>query len=93
MLSRVIEVHHRGGYRLFLHFADGASGELDLSPLLHFNGLLAPLRDEPYFAQVRIDSESGTIVWPNGVDLCPDVLRHHVTGDSLPGRQGSADAH
>ena len=33
-----------------------------------------PLRDPDYFAQVRVDPEAGTIVWPNGVDLDPQVL-------------------
>lgn len=33
-----------------------------------------PLRDLSYFAQVRVDPEAGTIVWPNGADLDPLVL-------------------
>ena len=27
-----------------------------------------------YFAQVRVDPEIGTITWPSGVDLAPEVL-------------------
>jgi hypothetical protein len=26
------------------------------------------------FAQVELDHQTGTIVWPNGADLDPDVL-------------------
>jgi hypothetical protein len=33
-----------------------------------------PLQDPDYFAQVRVDPELGTVVWPNGYDLDPDVL-------------------
>ena len=90
MLSDIVEVRHLGGYRLFLRFSDGRSGELDLAPLLHFNGVFVPLRDENYFALVRVDPDCGTIVWPNGADLDPDVLRHHVTGEPLPGQEGGA---
>jgi hypothetical protein len=90
MLSEIVEVRHLGAHRLFLRFADGGSGEVDLAPVLRFNGVFAPLRDEKYFAQVRVDADSGTIVWPNGADLCPDVLRHHVTGEPLPGQGGGA---
>jgi len=90
MLSDIVEVRYVEGYRMFLRFGDGRSGELDLAPLLHFNGVFAPLRDQTYFARVRVDPDSGTIVWPNGADLCPDVLRHHLTGEPLPGQQGGA---
>ena len=43
------------------------------------------LQDPEYFAQVRVGSESGTIVWPNGVDLDPDVLCHeaHFPGEPI----------
>ena len=39
-----------------------------------------PLEDVAYFKQVQIDPEAGTIVWPNGVDFCPDVLYSLATG-------------
>ena len=30
MLARVIDARHAGGYRVWLRFADGLSGEIDL---------------------------------------------------------------
>jgi len=37
--------------------------------------VLEPLRDDPeLFRPVRVDEELGTIVWPNGADMDPDVL-------------------
>lgn len=86
MLNDIVEVRHLDAHRLFLRFSDGRSGELDLAPLLDFTGVFAPLRDPAYFAQVRLDSELGTIVWPNGADLDPDVLHHRLTGEALPGQ-------
>jgi uncharacterized protein DUF2442 len=86
MLNDIVEVRHLGGHCLFRRFADGAAGEDDLAPLLQFTGLFEPLREPEYFALVRVDSDAGTIVWPNGADLCPDVLRHHLTGVPLPGQ-------
>jgi len=32
------------------------------------------LRDRSLFMAVRVDPECGTIVWPNGADMDPDVL-------------------
>ncbi|MGB0738355.1 MAG: DUF2442 domain-containing protein, partial [Ilumatobacteraceae bacterium] len=40
-----------------------------------------PLRAVDYFAQVSVDEELGTVVWPNGADLAPDVL--HAEAMSL----------
>jgi len=36
--------------------------------------VFAPLRDPGAFAQVRVDPETGTITWPDGADLAPEVL-------------------
>lgn len=92
MLSDIVEVRYLEAYRLFLRFSDGRSGELDLQPLLDFTGVFAPLREPAYFAQVRVEPDSGTIVWPNGADLDPDVLRHALTGKSLPGQDSARRA-
>ena len=71
MLNDIVEARHLGGYRLYLRYADGAAGELDLAPLLQFTGVFEPLRDPAYLALVRVDPDAGTTVWPNGADLCP----------------------
>ena len=80
MLRDVVEVRPLGGYRLHLRFEDGVEGDLDLAKAIEFKGIFAPLRDEKEFAKVRLHPELGTIVWPNGADLDPDVLYSLVTG-------------
>lgn len=53
---------------------DGAEGTIDLDPYLR-GPVFAEIRGDPrVFASVNVDSEAGTIVWPNGADLAPDVL-------------------
>ena len=61
-------------YRLRLTFSDGLMGDVDLSHLHGWEGVFTPLRDPQFFAQVRVDPEIGTITWPNGIDLAPEVL-------------------
>lgn len=90
MMNDIVEVKHLGNHRLFLRFARGSAGEIDLGPLLRFTGIFEPLRDPEFFALVRVNPEIGTIIWPNGADLCPDVLRHHLTGEPPPGQTDSA---
>ena len=53
---------------------NGAEKDVDLTPYL-VGPIFEPLKqDEKKFRQVRVDPELGTIVWPNGADICPDVL-------------------
>ena len=91
MLPNVVSVERLGGYRLRLRFNDGVEGEVDLEKTIEFGGVFAKLKDPSFFAQVRVDPEAGTIVWPNGADLDPLVLHSRVTGESIdlkpPSRQ------
>ena len=72
----VLHVEHLGEFRLRLTFADGLTTELDLADRLagRVGPVFEPLRDPAFFALVTVDSELGTIVWPNGADLAPDAL-------------------
>lgn len=83
MLKDIVEVRHLGGYRLQVRFEDGVTGELDLGATLQFRGVFAPLKDVAEFAKVRVNPEFGTIVWPNGADLDPDVLYAAITGQPI----------
>ncbi len=83
MLIDIVEAEPRGGHRLWLRFADGSAGEVDLDDLVTFDGIFAVLVDPAAFAAVRVDSEAGTVVWPNGADLDPDVLYAAVTGEPI----------
>ena len=81
MLPRVKQVRRLGEYRLELSFTDGTKGELDFAQrVVGRGGVFSPLEDPFFFGQVKVDPEAGTIVWPNEVDFCPDVLYSLVTG-------------
>lgn len=86
----LVEAHPVSGFRLFLRFEDGAAGEIDLANRLSFDGVFAPLRDAAVFAGVRLDPDLGTVTWPSGADLCPDVLRQWLTNEALPATTGMA---
>jgi len=89
MMKDVVEVRPLGGHRLYLRFEDGVAGELDFADLLRFDGIFAPLRDPAAFALVRIHAELGTIAWPNGADLDPDVLYAELSGTAIAVRPDS----
>jgi hypothetical protein len=72
-----------GHYRLRLTFSDGLVGDVDLSHLRDQGGVFVPLRDSAFFAQVRVDPEIGTVTWPGGVDLAPEVLYERAAAHAI----------
>ena len=84
MLKDVIAVTPLDGYRVRVRFENGAEGEVEVAALIDFKGVFATLRDKAIFDQVRVEPNLGTIAWPGGGDLDPDMLYAHVTGQPLP---------
>jgi hypothetical protein len=71
-LVRIREAKPLDGYRVQLTLTDGRMVERDLGPML-VGPVFAEIRnDEARLREIRV--EGGTVVWPNGADLCPDVL-------------------
>jgi len=84
MLPRVTRVRHLKDYRLEIGFSDGSVAELDFrARIVGRGGVFRALQDVEVFAQVEVDPEAGTLVWPNGVDFCPDVLYAEATGKPI----------
>ena len=82
-MVRVQKVTPLDGFTLRLEFTDGSARTLDMEPYLK-GPIFEPLRrDIALFRSVRVDEELGTIVWPNGADVCPDVLVHGRTPVAL----------
>ena len=73
MFLHVSSVDPRDGYALRLEFNDGTVRDVDLSHELH-GEVFEPLRDPAFFAQVRVNPETGTVEWPNGADFAPEFL-------------------
>jgi hypothetical protein len=77
--SRVLD-----GYRLDLTFSDGKRGVVDLrNRIVGKGGLYQALEDIEFFRKVSVNTELGTVVWPNGMDICPDLLYSLAMGETL----------
>lgn len=63
-----------------LLFDDGVVRDVEYLPGDDRGSMVTPLNDPEYFAKVAVDSEARTVVWPNGLDLAPEVLH----GDHEP---------
>lgn len=83
MVKDIIEVKPLLNYQLYLKFEDNSEGIIDVSKLVEFKDIFAPLQDLNYFRTVKFNPEWGTIYWENGADLDPDVLYSLVTGEPI----------
>jgi len=72
-LHEIIEVKLVKGYTVEIVFDDLKRGVINLRKYLG-KGIFKSLVDIKKFNQFRVDAELGTICWPNGADIAPEVL-------------------
>jgi hypothetical protein len=72
-LNRVTEFEIVSDYTIRLTFDDQTERVIDFEPILT-GPLFGPLKDKILFEQVKLDETFGTLEWPNGADISPEVL-------------------
>ena len=75
----VKEIKGVNNYELLLLFNNNEVRKVNLKPKLKEwtttpYSKFGQLLNVSYFKTVRLDEEMETIVWSNGIDLCPNVL-------------------
>jgi hypothetical protein len=76
-----VEVPRHGALRIT--FADGLTGEVEVLSRMH-GPVFERARTPVGFVEVRIDTELGTVCWPGGADLAPDMLYERVRTGAWP---------
>lgn len=72
-IYRVVDFKVVGDYILHVEFEDGLDRTIDLEAVLE-GEMFGPLKDPRLFAQVELDPETHTLIWPNGADFDPETL-------------------
>ena len=77
--NEVKGVRSIGGHRLRVVFTDGYIGDIDLWPLFANprGPMSAPLKDAEFFQRVTVEPDLSVPTWPNGYDICADVMRYY----------------
>ena len=73
LMCRVREFEIVAPHTLRVVFDDATEQVINFEPVLR-GELYGPLRDQALFNRVAVDSEVGTLVWPNGADFDPATL-------------------
>jgi hypothetical protein len=72
-IHRVAHFDIVGPYTLAVAFTDGTAQRINFRPVLH-GAVFGVLQDLATFNAVTLDSEIGTLTWPNGADFDPATL-------------------
>ena len=71
-MVRIVDVRPLNGFQVELKLTTGEVVQRDLRPFL-LGPVFESVREHAdEFRQVR--AQEGTLAWPNGADLCPDVV-------------------
>lgn len=77
-MFKPVDVKALPGYKVWLRYADGTEGDVDLSHLAG-RGVFALWLDDAAFQKVHIGSH-GQIAWSDEVEICPDSIYLRLTG-------------
>ena len=80
MFLHVTKAKYIEDYKVEVSFNNGRKGVADLFEALR-GSIFEPLKDKSIFANLKIDNELATIVWPNGADLAPKYIYFRVFRD------------
>jgi hypothetical protein len=77
-MIKLLEAKAAPEYRLWLRFADGVEGEVDLADLVG-QGVFKAWEDPAFFENVRVE-RGRSVSWGGEIDLCADSLYLEITG-------------
>jgi len=77
-MPALLEVQARTPYRLWLRYADGTEGVIDLGDLVA-RGVFRALHEPRAFERVHVGAQ-GQVAWTPDLELCADALWLRLTG-------------
>ena len=80
-----VSVRYLKDYDVEVVFANGEKHRVPLRDEIvsRDSQLIRPLKNKSFFAKVFVNPEGGNLEWPNGYDICPDILYWLATGKPI----------
>jgi len=72
------KIQYEKNYTYYIQFENKLSREVDFKPFL-WGKAFEELKEQSYFKKATIDDITGTISWPNGVDIAPETLYEKIS--------------
>jgi Protein of unknown function (DUF2442) len=78
VMMDIVGVRALPDYRIWVRYADGVEGEVDLSSYVG-KGVFSAWNDPSFFNRVHL-SAHGSIAWSDDIELCADSVYLELTG-------------
>ena len=78
MQPKIKKISYKKDYIYSIEFENNKRGDINFKSFL-WGDAFKPLQDTQYFQKAFIDKTSGTITWPNGVDIAPETLYSKIS--------------
>lgn len=77
-MKQIIDVKPLKNYRVYIKFKDGKEGIVSLADLVG-KGIFKKWQKHPEeFSKVKVNPQTHTLTWPDGIDICPDSLYEDI---------------
>lgn len=73
MTSKIVKLQYKNNYTYYIVFEDKREGEVDFTSFL-WGEAFEELKNKTLFKKATINKTTGTISWPNGVELAPEAV-------------------
>lgn len=83
-MLRIAKANALEGFRVAITLTDGTERVIDVEGRLR-GPWFEPIRSDPALFR-QVTAEGGTLTWPTGQDLCPDVLLENDVARSMAAR-------
>ncbi len=81
MTPKISKIQYKEAYIYQIRFADNLEGTINFKPFL-WGEAFEVLKDQTIFKKAFIDDITGTITWPNGVDIAPETIYAKISTNS-----------
>lgn len=77
MTPKIKKIQYKKDFIYYILFEDNREGDIDFKPFL-WGKAFKKLEDLSFFQKASIEETTGTISWPNGVDIAPETLYEKI---------------
>ncbi|NOQ30817.1 MAG: DUF2442 domain-containing protein [Helicobacteraceae bacterium] len=78
MYIEVVEAKFIKDKEIFIVFNDGNSGVVDFNIFIKKGGVFKGFSDQKLFEHFKIDTDFGTLVWSDTLDIAPETLYRNI---------------